>query len=206
MLSTKESLSTEMENKIIEAATRVFVKWGKKGSSMQHIADEAGINRTLLNYYFRSKEKLFNIVFDRVFSCLIQQVSDILESDIDIIEKFSSFIDVYISGLLNNPYIPVFILNELNTNPEHLVRIFKSSGMKPLILKQDIEKAMKEGRIIKTDPIHLIVNLISLVVFPLAAKPLVSGIILSDKDIEFDDFMKERIPKLKDYFLQSITP
>ncbi|MCK4920002.1 MAG: hypothetical protein KAS71_03090 [Bacteroidales bacterium] len=69
-----------------------------------------------------------------------------------------------------------------------------------------MEKAMEEGRLIKTDPIHLIVNLISLVVFPLAAKPLVSGMILSEQDIEFDDFMKERIPRLKEYFLQSITP
>ncbi|MCK4920003.1 MAG: TetR/AcrR family transcriptional regulator [Bacteroidales bacterium] len=132
MVTSEEGLSTEMEKNIIEAATRIFVKWGKKGASMQLIADEAGINRTLLNYYFRSKEKLFINVFDRVFCNLIKQASDILESDIDIIEKLSSFIDIYISGLLNNPYIPVFILNELNTNPEHLVRIFKSSGIKPL--------------------------------------------------------------------------
>ncbi|MCF8389814.1 MAG: TetR/AcrR family transcriptional regulator [Bacteroidales bacterium] len=206
MLKSDESLSTEMEQKIINAASKVFVKWGKKASSMQLIADEAGINRTLLNYYFRSKDKLFNIVFDKIFFELIQKAAEILESDIDIIEKLDRFIDVYISGLLSNPYIPVFILNELNTNPEHLLKLFKDSGLKPIRLKEDIIKAMDQGRIIKTDPLHLIVNLISMIAFPLAAKPLIAGMILSDQNIDFDDFMQERIVKLKEYFLNSIIP
>jgi len=206
MLKSKESLSTEMEGRIIQAATTVFVKWGRKASSMQLIADEAGINRTLLNYYFRSKDKLFNIVFESVFSELIGQALKILDSDMDIIDKLDRFIDVYITGLLSNPYIPVFILNELNTNPEHLVGLFKSTGLKPIKLKEDLLKAMDEGRIIKTDPVHLIVNLISMIAFPLAAKPLISGMILSDSEINFDDFMKERIPKLKEYFINSIIP
>lgn len=205
-MNSQESLSTEMESRIIEAATTVFVKWGRKASSMQLIADEAGINRTLLNYYFRSKDKLFNIVFESVFSDLIGQALVILESDIDIIDKLDQFIDVYITGLLSNPYIPVFILNELNTNPEHLIGLFKNTGLKPIKLKEDLLKAMDQGRIRRMDPLHLIVNLISMIAFPLAAKPLISGMILSDSDTNFDDFMKERIPRLKEYFINSIKP
>ncbi len=66
MLKSQESLSTEMESRIIEAATTVFVKWGRKASSMQLIADEAGINRTLLNYYFRSKDAIYTALLAKL--------------------------------------------------------------------------------------------------------------------------------------------
>ena len=205
MSGIEKELSGETEKRIIKAATIVFVRKGRTGASMQDIANEAGINRTLLNYYFRSKDKLFTMVFDNVFLKLISEAFEILNSDLYIIKKLEAFIDVYINGLLNNPHIPVFILNELNTHPDHLIRFYKNAGFNSSQIIQDLQKAMDEGLIIKMDPTQLIVNLISLIVFPFAAKPLVCGMIISDQDIEFEEFIKARIPSLKEYFLKSIT-
>lgn len=171
---------------------------------MQDIADEAGINRTLLNYYFRSKEKLFNIVFDEVLNTLIKNAMQILISEKDVLVKIEQFIELYIRTLIDNPQIPVFILNELSTNPERLIRIVKSQIIQPLPIIKDLEKAMEAGRIIKTDPHQLIVNLISLIVFPFAAQPMLSGIFFSDREVDFGDFMEQRIAFLKRYFIKSI--
>lgn len=194
----------DMESNIIQAATSVFVKKGRTGASMQDIADEAGINRTLLNYYFRSKEKLFNIVFDEVLNTLIKNAMQILISEKDVLVKIEQFIELYIRTLIDNPQIPVFILNELSTNPERLIRIVKSQIIQPLPIIKDLEKAMEAGRIIKTDPHQLIVNLISLIVFPFAAQPMLSGIFFSDREVDFGDFMEQRIAFLKRYFIKSI--
>ncbi len=206
MTKSENALFGEAEKKIIEAATIVFVEKGRTGTSMQDIADEAGINRTLLNYYFRTKDKLFTTVFEKVFMSLLMEAIEVLNSDKDILSKFDSFIDVYINGLLKNPHIPIFILNELTGRSDYMIRLFKSSGLRISNFHKEIQVAMDEGRIIPMETSQLIINFISMIIFPFAAKPIVSGMILSEQEVEFDEFMKDRIPSLKKYFLKSITP
>ncbi|HNA17232.1 MAG TPA: helix-turn-helix domain-containing protein, partial [Ferruginibacter sp.] len=55
----------DTEQKILESARNVFIQKGLAGARMQDIADHAGVNKALLHYYFTSKDKLFNIVFEQ---------------------------------------------------------------------------------------------------------------------------------------------
>lgn len=205
MSESGSNLSGETEARIIKAATSVFVKKGKKGTSMQDIADQAGINRTLLNYYFRSKDILFSKIFDIVLKGLIQKAAQVLNSDEEIFEKIKRFIDLYIRSLNDNPDVPVFVLNEINTNPDNLLRLIKSHVLFPLPIIKELEKAMDEGKIQRADPIQLIINLISMIVFPFAAKSMLKGILLDKEGVNFEKLMEERIPFLQDFFIKSIS-
>ena len=200
----KNELTSETEARIIKAATKVFVKKGRAGTSMQDIADEARINRTLLNYYFRSKDKLFNLVFEDAFMRFIPEIVRVLQSDLPLENKFIRFIDHYSNVLRDNPLIPAFILHELNTNPERLVENIKSRGAEPEIILAQIRQEMEQGHIRKTDPRQLMVNLLSLLIFPFAAKPVLKGMFLKDDEQEYIRFLDERKEFLKEYFINSI--
>jgi TetR/AcrR family transcriptional regulator len=125
-----KSLSQEMVDKIMLSATRVFVVKGKAGTSMQDIAAEAGINRTLLNYYFRSKDNLFEQVFMNLISRFLPAIINTLQMDMPITRRLESFIDYYFEILIENPIIPLFILQELTSNPQRLINLLKTGGLK----------------------------------------------------------------------------
>src|SRR5215203_3039208 len=100
------------EQKIITAAKKVFLAKGLAGARMQDIADEAGINKAMLHYYFRSKDKLFEQIFTEVAGAFLPKVIDIIESDKPIFKKIETFCDGYITHVMKTPYMPIFILNE----------------------------------------------------------------------------------------------
>jgi len=95
-----EPFSTE--GTILEAAKKVFISHGFDGTSMQQIANEAGINKSLLHYYFRNKEKLFAAVFSYAFQNFIPQVQGILNSDISVFIKIERIVSEYMDMLLKN--------------------------------------------------------------------------------------------------------
>lgn len=201
-----QELTGEMENRILDAATRVFVRKGKAGSSMQDIAEEAGINRPLLNYYFRSKEKLFDLVFTRVFVRFLPEVARVFNAELPVKEKLSQFIDTYFEMLTESPLTPVFILNEISTNPETLVNTIKRTGVEPQKLFSQIEHEMGSGLIRRTDPRQLITNLLALIIFPFAARPMLEALMFNGSTPEMEKFMKERKAYVKTFFLESIHP
>lgn len=196
--------SSETEQRIIEAATKIFVEKGRTGTSMQDIADEAGINRTLLNYYFRSKEKLFDLIFEKVFLRFIPEIAQLMTSEEPLKIKFDRFIDRYTAILLSSPLTPIFILHELAHSPEKLVETIKSKGIDPELTINQIEKEMEMGHVIKADPRQLLVSLLSLIIFPFAAKPIIKPIILGEDESEFKRFIEERKEFIKRTFLTSI--
>jgi AcrR family transcriptional regulator len=199
-----QELTGEMENRIMDAATRVFVNRGKAGTSMQHIAEEAGINRPLLNYYFRSKDRLFELVFIRVFIRFLPEVAKVFSSDLPVIDKLSLFIDTYFNILNESPLAPLFILNEISVNPESLISTIKKAGINPNALFMQIEEEMKNGLLKKDNPRQLMVNLLALVIFPFAAKPLINELMFAGNSEELELFMSERKEHIKAYFLKSI--
>ena len=92
------------ENQILKAAREVFIAKGYEGARMQEIADRAGINKALLHYYFRSKEKLFEAVFSEIAMNLFPAMKQLLEAEIGIKEKVTFFIKIYLKTLLENPF------------------------------------------------------------------------------------------------------
>src|SRR5215831_5817845 len=100
------------EKRILAAAKKVFLTKGMDGARMQDIADAAGINKALLHYYFRSKEKLFEKIFTEAMSGLFPKINSILESEQTVFEKIEMICGEYIDQIQQTPYLPMFILSE----------------------------------------------------------------------------------------------
>ena len=194
----------DTSEKILNAATREFEEKGFNGTRMQGIANRAGINKALLHYYYKSKDALFQIIIQKAFKVFIPKVISVFEEDTDLfttIEKFtSSYIDIYIK----NPRVPGFITQEINNNPERLVNLIKSSGVDVDIFKNKILKAVEEGIIDDIDPEQLIVNIVSLCLFPFVAKPIVTKLILQGSDKDFDNFIEKRKNEIATFIIKGI--
>jgi len=195
---------TGTEQKIVEAAKKVFLERGFDGARMQHIADEAGINKASLHYYYRSKERLFDKIFFDAFNEFFPKIGQIMTSDLDFFEKIRALTLQYIDLLSHNPYLPVFVLHEMNRRPDKLLEILKSSGIDPLMLKSVIEKEIKSGRINEIDYRHLIINILALCIFPIVAKPVIKGFIMGNDSRAFDLFTEERKRVVADFVINAI--
>ena len=199
-----QELNSDTENRIIDAATREFIRKGKAGTSMQDIAQEAGINRTLLNYYFRSKDKLFDHIFERVFGRFIPDLASEINAKVTIEEKLVRIIDRYYVILRESPYTVLFVLHEVSVEPARFISSIKQQGIQPSILLGEIGSAMDEGRLKKADPRQIFVNLLGLIIFPFAARTLIEGMLFSNDHEAFNRFIEERKEYIKTYFIESI--
>ena len=195
------------EEQIIAAAKKIFLQKGLAGARMQDIADEAGINKALLHYYYRSKDKLFEMVFDEALDKVISRLGLIISTNMPLPEKIRTIAQGYIEGLSENPHLPLFILNELQQDPELLIRKFKARPNFPNLqhFLMEIAKAGEQGIIKKISPIQLLINILSLCVFPFAARPLLKGILGMD-DVQFRMLVEERKQLVGYFIMKAIEP
>jgi TetR/AcrR family transcriptional regulator len=200
----KKRIDESTEQRILSAAKKVFIAKGMAGARMQDIADAAGINKALLHYYFRSKEKLFEMIFKEVVKDFLPRINLIFESDKTLFEKIEMFCREYIDQIRKTPYLPVFILNEINQQPEALIRKMWGNRKPPINLFFDqVQKEIKKGTIKPVHPAQLLMNMLSLCIFPFAAKPileLVGGI----SKTQFDALMEERKTMIPDFIISWI--
>lgn len=195
------------EQQIKEAAKKIFMQKGLAGARMQDIADEAGINKAMLHYYYRSKDKLFDIIFQEAMEQLLQRVNVIFTGEMPLQEKVAAAVDHYITFLSANPYLPIFIINELNQNPERIIERFVHAPQFP-----DIKKFMKEmlvemekGTIRKTNPMQIMINTLSMCIFPFVAKPIISNV-FGMGDEQYRALMEERKKSVTEFILMSLRP
>lgn len=200
----KEIKKDNTEEKILNAAQEVFIQKGMDGSRMQEIADTAGINKALLHYYFRTKQKLFEAIFKKVFKHVFPKIEILVLSDLPIEEKLGSFIEKYIDVLLKNPYLPIFILKEVNRDPIFLASVMKSQGIHPEHILKMFEREMEAGRIRKMDPHDLMVNILGFCIFPFAAKPLLNIMFFENDKKAYKLFLENRKSTVKEFIFNSI--
>jgi len=179
-----KNLDTSTEEKIKEAARKVFIKKGYAATRTRDIAEEAGINLALLNYYFRSKEKLFQEVMSEKFQQLFSVIFPIINNEaLSLEEKVTVLVDNYIDMLLENQDLPLFVLSEIRVHPER----FKQAVQVRKILKgSSLIRQIQEKRP-GIDPIHFVVSLLGMAIFPFVAKP-----ILFASDSGFNEMMQDR--------------
>lgn len=198
------ALQTETEERIIASAEKLFYQKGKAGTSMQDIADDAGINRTLLNYYFRTKDQLFEAVFRKAMGSFVPNLARLLNSDSTFEEYLSGMIETIIDTMIESPQIPIFVLQELTSNPERMPQIIKEMGVDP---SKAMEKLGNEAAGFSgggVDPRQFLMNLISLCIFPFAAKPVVLDILYDGDNEAYLEAMKERkkiLPQMMRQFM-----
>ena len=195
------------EELIKEAAKKIFVKKGFAGARMQEIADEAGINKALLHYYYRNKAKLFEVIFDETFHVLLPRLSQILTADTNLIEKLETFIPMYIHTIRQNPHIPLFVLNELNQDSERFIAKVqaKVDPSKLMGLMQQIQESIEAGVVKPFNPIQLFLNVLSMCAFPFVARPVLQSIVGMSDDF-FDQLMEEREQAVLDFVKAAILP
>ena len=181
MSNTKD---TSTEDRIKAAARKVFHQKGYAGTRTRDIAEEAGINHAMLNYYFRSKEKLFEIVMMETMGQFFRGVGVILnEESTSLEEKIERVVANYIDLLLEEPDLPTFILNEVRTNPEPFVANTPIlQALEHSVLARQYAEAVAQGRITEPNLMHTVLNVISLVIFPFIAQPIFTALSRTDKE------------------------
>jgi AcrR family transcriptional regulator len=193
------------EQKILQAAKEVFMENGLDGARMQDIADKAGINKALLHYYFRSKDKLFEVIFLEEARKFLPKVIDIMMSELTLFEKVEKFVGQYIDTLIQNPLLPIFILHEINRNPnETLKKIFGNQRPPVEKVEEHLSKMIKKGVIKPIKAEQLMLNMVSLCIFPFLARPMVQWV-LKKNDKEFLAMMEQRKKDVVKFIIDSIS-
>ena len=192
------------DEKIFNAARTVFQKKGFAGARMQEIADEAGINKAMLHYCFKNKQLLFEAVFMNAFNQLAPQINAIFNSDASVFEKITKFTYDYITFVIDNPYLPPFVIQEMNNNPEFVMQFLNYENRPdPSVLIGQIEKEIEAGIIKPVNAKQLLIDVFSLTVFPFAARMLVKGL-MQISDSEFNEMMEERKTSVAKQIINSI--
>ena len=189
MAKKKVQTDSSTEEKIKAAARKVFTKKGFSAARTRDIAEEAGINLALLNYYFRSKEKLFDIVMTENLQQFLLGLKGALHDEKSLLtEKVARIAEEYIDMLKANPDLPLFVLTEMRANPEKLA---SNMGVKKLLYESVFFKQLTEATKGKIHPFHLLINIMGMTVFPFVAAPLLQNI-SSMKTEDFHNMMEDR--------------
>jgi TetR/AcrR family transcriptional regulator len=195
------------EQRIFDAAHVEFLQKGFDGAKMQDIADKAGINKALLHYYYRSKDKLYQMVAKAILSRSVPRLRGIIEGPLPLEEKIPGFVHQYISIIAENHYLPLFIISEMNKHPDRFFdEILPKELPKPNVFYAQVEAAVKAGTIRPIDPRHLLVNMMALCIFPFVAKPMIR-MVLAMSAPEWEQFISERKLEVSSFVLHAIkTP
>lgn len=200
----KQQKDQSTEQKILEAARQIFLEKGMDGARMQDIADRAGMNKALLHYYFRNKEKLFETVFAEAAAKFLPKVSLIISSDVPLFTKIEQFVNEYINKLQENPFLPLFVLNEINRQPKTFILKIWGDKKPPMqIFFAQIQEEVKKGTIKPIDPPQLLVNLVSMCIFPFVARPMIQWVTQMDDDT-FKQFIEKRKTEVSKFIIDSI--
>ena len=193
------------EELILDAAKDVFQHKGMDGARMQEIADKAGINKAMLHYYYRSKQKLFEAVFKSAINMMSPKIIEIINTDDHLFTKIENFTDKYIGFIGKHSYIPLFIINELNRNPKLLKKAIgnKTGNQIEQKLINQIKDLVEKGEIRPINPEQLLLDIMSLSIFPVVGQPLLKTILQKD-DKEYKKLIKQRKTCVSEFIINSI--
>lgn len=190
---SKKKIDATTEEKIIEAARKIFTQKGYAAARTRDIAEEAGLNLALLNYYFRSKEKLFDIIMLETLQQFMTGMKNLLSiENTSIEEKIAAIVSNYIDMLIKQPDLPLFILSEIKANPKKLIA---KMGIRDFLMNSYFLKQFKEGvkakKLPPLDPLHFIMNIVGLTVFPFIGSQIIQSIGDINQE-QFNKLMEER--------------
>jgi len=204
----------DAEQRILDAAHKVFIRRGTAGARMQDIADEAGVNKALLHYYFRNKSRLADAIFQRVAGGVFGRIVQVARTEGELEQMVRSIIAIYLDQLSRSPYAPAYVISELSQDPERgkqLITMLSGlrDGATPDVvidaLQRKIDASIRAGAIRPIAASQFLANLVSLCIFPFAAKPLLCAMLGMD-DAGFVAFIEERKRELPEFFMRALRP
>jgi len=179
------------EEKIIEAARMIFTKKGFLATTIRDIATEADINVASVNYYFRSKEKLFAVIMDETIKNLFDKIEPVLNDEAtSLFEKVETCVGYYIDQILENPDFPFFMVNEVMAGSTQLPMIGKMRTLVSSYFAKQLRYLQTDGKI-SYQPVHLLWNILGMTLFPFLARPQILQANYINTD-EFRQMMEER--------------
>ena len=194
---------SETEIKIKTAAKSLFLKKGYSATTTRVISKESDINLALLNYYFTSKKKLFEIIMLETFYDFISKMVEVYNDEKSTLEeKLKLTSSKYIDMIIAEPHLPTFVVNELKNNPSSILKILKGQIMESKLVDQ-YNEGVKKGVYKKIDPIHFVTNILSLIVFPFISSPIIIKMKKFNRK-EFNGMMHERKKLIPQWILQMI--
>jgi AcrR family transcriptional regulator len=200
----KKSSSTE--SLILQAAEQIFFLRGYNGARMQEIADEASINKALLHYYFRSKEQLFEAVFEAAVARLVPPVLAVLHQELPLRDKISAFVDAYFTTVEENPFLPGFIVYELQRNPEHFRTTIEAERVDLLDkLQMQLHEGADNGTLRRMSAEQFMLNLFSLCAFPFIARQGMQAL-SGRNDQDYHLLLEERRKLIPGWILDTLRP
>jgi TetR/AcrR family transcriptional regulator len=195
----------QTEEKIFEAATDVFIEKGMDGARMQDIANHAGINKALLHYYFRTKDHLFDAVFEKIAGKMFSKFAPVFDENLSLDDKIRFFFREHISFLQENPRLPSFILNEIRRNPSRIKKFLRKIdiGKVWLTLSEQHKNELNKYNITEESIPQLMTSIVAMSVFPFAARGIIEGI-FKKMGISFDDYIEERKKYAAEFVIKAI--
>lgn len=197
------------EQLILEAAEKLFLEKGFAMTSTTEIARVAGCNQALVHYYFRTKENLFQSIFENKFRLLISTLPIDNQNNTTFMEKFAVIAETHFEMIRSNPKLPFLIFNELITNPQRLKTLKEKLGELPRPMFHQLELQLKEeidhGRIRQITAFDLLLTMLSLNVLIFLGTPIIQNI-MQLTDSEINDFYEHRKKENVTVLLNSLRP
>lgn len=192
------------EEKILKAAEEVFLRDGYSGSRMQDIADLAGINKAMLHYYFRSKDKLFEHIFDKKVSIMFPQMEELFETKDNFIDIVSAFIEKYLELLIENPFLPLFVVSTINkADNKEFIEKLPTRFIAKLIERYYEDFHLQKVR--ELNPFQFVMSVFSMCAFPFMAKPMILKATNANNEA-FTALMKNRVSEIQLYIGLILKP
>ena len=197
-------MEKETEERIFEAAQQVFQLRGYEGARMQEIADEAGINKSMLHYYFRNKSTLFQEVFKQGVRKIMPGLMAILAGEKPLRAKVEEVVNFYHDVYVENPHLPAFVVYEMNQNPDRFREFMHVQQVQlPEEFIEQIDEAVAVGKIRRIAPDQFLINIISMCMMPMIGRNMVQTIFhLSDED--YQEFLEERRKLIPDIIFNGV--
>jgi len=193
------------EEKIFESATEVFIEKGMDGTRMKEIAEHAGINKSLLHYYYRTKDHLFNAVFEMIAGQMFKKFAPILDENLSLEDKIRFFFKEHITFLEKNPRLPGFLINEIHRNPARIKRLIQGIDINKLwsILEEQHKEELTRYNITRETIPQLMTSIAAMSVFPFIAKPIVASI-MEKMGYDFNEYIEKRKEYAADFVINAI--
>ncbi len=188
---------TEKEEHILRCAMEIFLERGRHGARMQEIADRAGVNKAMLHYYFRSKDKLYITIFENIFRRIFRQFDEIVDRNLPFEQFLRELIGNYIESLKNEPRFPLFVIRELSEGgkivSEAVDRLIHQQQVQiPAIFMEKIVQEQQNGRLLDMDPRQILITVIGACLQFFIAEPIIQIFFVNDPDYDRDRFIEQR--------------
>jgi len=204
---TRRYSTSDVSDRILNAARELFIANGYAGTSIRDIAAASGANVAHIKYYFESKANLFEIIFDEAFEVLVKRLFATLGSDKPFLEIIEGWINLYYEILPEYPQIPMFILNEINHSQDTLVnKIIRKNPQKIFSkLTEKMEEEISKGTVRDIPAVDLGLNILSLCIFPFMFSGFAHRIANKSKS-EYNMIMKEHKKYVIDFVMNALRP